>query len=104
MHFVGTRNAERSIELILIELPPFRPPVRVSSDRKVAAYACTIGSAVVLVFYTPYPMPPHLEGRKHVLSDVQDKYHKLVDKYVWGLPPKESITKQKAAEDVHAKK
>jgi hypothetical protein len=88
---------------MIIERLHIRPPGRVPSNRKVAAYACTIGSAVVLVFYTPYPMPPHLEGRKHILTDVQDKYHKMIDKYVWGLPPKE-FTAKHAAEDVHEKK
>jgi hypothetical protein len=42
-------------------------------------------------------MPPHLAGRKHVLTDVQESYHKMVDKYVWGLPPKETISLKEAA-------
>ena len=62
--------------------------------RKVATYVCTFGTAVFTIFYTPYSMPPHLEGRKHVLTDVQDSYHKMVDKYIWGLPPKEIMAKE----------
>jgi hypothetical protein len=59
--------------------------------RKVATYVCTSGAAFFSVLYTPYTMPPHLEGRKHVFTDVQESYHKMVDKHIWGLPPKEHI-------------
>lgn len=63
--------------------------------RKFATYACTFGAAVFSVLYTTYTMPPHLEGRKHVFTDVQESYHKMVDKYIWGLPPKDMITKER---------
>ena len=42
-------------------------------------------------------MPPHLEGKKHVLTDVQNAYHEMIDKYLWGLPPKELMAKQRDA-------
>mmetsp|Transcript_19113 Transcript_19113/g.31673 ORF Transcript_19113/g.31673 Transcript_19113/m.31673 type:complete len:83 (-) Transcript_19113:139-387(-) len=63
---------------------------------KVATYVCTFGTAFFTIFYTPYTMPPHLEGRKHVLTDVQESYHKMIDKYVWGLPPKGAIVQKEA--------
>lgn len=67
--------------------------------RKVATYVCTFGTAFFTILYTPYAMPPHLAGRKHVLTDVQETYHKMIDKYVWGLPPKEAIAEKKACSE-----
>jgi hypothetical protein len=39
-------------------------------------------------------MPSHLQGRKHVLTDFQQAYHRMVDKYVWGLPPQKSDSEE----------
>ena len=56
---------------------------------------CTFGTAVFTIFYTTYTMPPHLQGKKHVLTDIQESYHVMVDRYVWGLPPKENAARKK---------
>mmetsp|Transcript_22414 Transcript_22414/g.33882 ORF Transcript_22414/g.33882 Transcript_22414/m.33882 type:complete len:86 (+) Transcript_22414:106-363(+) len=53
---------------------------------KVATYVCTLGTAFYTIFYVPYPTPPHLEGKKHALTDVQQSYHQMVDRYFWGIP------------------
>mmetsp|Transcript_17041 Transcript_17041/g.25200 ORF Transcript_17041/g.25200 Transcript_17041/m.25200 type:complete len:86 (-) Transcript_17041:376-633(-) len=53
---------------------------------KVATYVCTFGTAFFTTFYVSYPMPPHLEGKKHVLTDIQKSYHEMIDRHFWGLP------------------
>jgi len=57
------------------------------ANRKLVTAVLTAGVAVHSTLYADYNMPPHLEGEKHVFSDLQTWYRGLVDTHVWKLPP-----------------
>mmetsp|Transcript_26731 Transcript_26731/g.37681 ORF Transcript_26731/g.37681 Transcript_26731/m.37681 type:complete len:80 (-) Transcript_26731:120-359(-) len=57
---------------------------------KLATAVCTSVAAFHTVFYTEYSMPGHLEGEKHVYSDIQQSYRRMIDKYVWNVPDQEN--------------
>jgi hypothetical protein len=55
--------------------------------RKLVTAIFTAGVAVHSTLYADYEMPPHLQGEKHVFSDLQQWYRTCVDTHVWKLPP-----------------
>lgn len=70
-----------------------------SFDRKLVTAVLTAGVAVHSTLYTDYQMPPHLQGEKHVFSDLQVWYKGWIDKHVWSLPPRPPPTPQQQSND-----
>ena len=58
-----------------------------SRYRKLVTAVLTAGTAFHTVLYTEYAMPPHMQGSKHVFSDIQTSYRSWVDRTIWRLPP-----------------